>query len=408
MTSVKITFRPSTIKEKEGKLCFRFVLDRRVRRIGTEYRLFFSEWDECLQSVVVRPQSDDERKNYLMAMQSRIDADTRRLNRIIAFFEQERRGYTYEDILAAWRIPIVGNSLFDFMEEMIARFKRQGQIRTSETYTAALRSFARFRNRRDIRLEEIDSDIMTAYEIYLRRTGASRNTSSFYMRILRAVYNRAVERGVVLQRQPFRHVYTGVDKTVKRAMPLDALRQLKNADLRSFPLLDYARDMFLLSFYTRGMSFVDMAYLKKGDLSSGTLTYCRKKTGQRLSIRWERCMQEIVAKYPNRHPVYLLPIIRKDGGDERRQYKNCGQLINRYLKKIGREMGFPVPLTMYVARHTWANVARSRNVPIAVISESMGHDSETTTRIYLASLDSVTVDRANQVVINSLFEDSDK
>ena len=124
------------------------------------------------------------------------------------------------------------------MEEMIDRFKRQGRMRTSETYAAALRSFARFRNRRDIRLEEIDSDTMTAYEAYLRRTGASRNTSSFYMRILRAAYNRAVERGIVSQKQPFRHVYTGVDKTVKRAMPLDALRRLKNADLRSFPRLD--------------------------------------------------------------------------------------------------------------------------------------------------------------------------
>lgn len=68
-------------------------------------------------------------------------------------------------------------------------------------------------------------------------------------------------------------------------------------------------------------------------------------------------------------------------------------------------MGFSVPLTMYVARHTWANIARSKNVPLAVISESMGHDSETTTRIYLASLDSAAVDRANRVVINSLFED---
>ena len=404
MTSVKITFRPSAFKEEEGTLCFRLVLGRRIRRIGTGYRLFLWEWDECLQSVVFRPQSDDERKNYLTVLQSRIGADARRLNRIIASFERERRSYTYEDILAAWRAS-KGDSLFDFMEEMIDRFKRQGRMRTSETYAAALRSFARFRNRRDIRLEEIDSDTMTAYEAYLRRTGASRNTSSFYMRILRAAYNRAVERGIVSQKQPFRHVYTGVDKTVKRAMPLDALRRLKNADLRSFPRLDYARDMFLLSFYTRGMSFVDMAYLKKDDLSSGTLTYCRKKTGQRLSIRWEGCMQEIVAKYPDRHPAYLLPIIRKDGGDERRQYKNRGQLINRYLKKIGREMGFSVPLTMYVARHTWANIARSKNVPLAVISESMGHDSETTTRIYLASLDSAAVDRANRVVINSLFED---
>lgn len=65
MTSVKITFRPSAFKEEEGTLCFRLVLGRRIRRIGTGYRLFLSEWDECQQSVVIRPQSDDERKNYL-------------------------------------------------------------------------------------------------------------------------------------------------------------------------------------------------------------------------------------------------------------------------------------------------------------------------------------------------------
>ena len=132
MTSVKITFRPSAFKEEEGTLCFRLVLGRRIRWIGTGYRLFLSEWDECQQSVVIRPQSDDERKNYLTVLQSRIGADARRLNQIIASFERERRSYTYEDILAAWRAS-KGDYLFDFMEEMIDRFKRQGRMRTSET-----------------------------------------------------------------------------------------------------------------------------------------------------------------------------------------------------------------------------------------------------------------------------------
>lgn len=60
------------------------------------------------------------------------------------------------------------------------------------------------------------------------------------------------------------------------------------------------------------------------------------------------------------------------------------------------------PLTLYVARHAWASIARSKNVPISVISEGMGHDSESTTRIYLASLDTVAVDKANRMIIKSL------
>ncbi len=61
------------------------------------------------------------------------------------------------------------------------------------------------------------------------------------------------------------------------------------------------------------------------------------------------------------------------------------------------------PLTMYVARHSWASIARSKNVPISVISEGMGHNSERTTQIYLASIDRSQIDNANVSIINDLL-----
>lgn len=224
----------------------------------------------------------------------------------------------------------------------------------------------------------------------------------FMQRILRAVYNRAVEKNLTPQRYPFRHVYTGADKTVKRAITLESLRRLRMLDLRSDSHLDYARDLFLLSFYLRGMSFVDMAYLKRSNLQDGVLVYRRQKTGQLLRIRWEPCMQAIVDKYPLRRPDYLLPVFRSGFPDGRNQYKNRGHLINRNLKRLGNLLNLPIPLTLYCARHTWASVARSREIPLSVISEGMGHDSETATRIYLASLDTGVVDRANRLVIDLL------
>ena len=142
------------------------------------------------------------------------------------------------------------------------------------------------------------------------------------MRILRATYNRAVDKGVIRQRFPFKHVYTGVEKTVKRAISFKVIRQLKEMDLSHSQSMEFARDMFMFSFYTRGMSFVDMAFLKKTDLNNGMLTYRRKKTGQLLSIRWEKCMQDIVDKYPGNYSTYLLPIIIHIRKDERLQYKN--------------------------------------------------------------------------------------
>lgn len=355
MATVKVKFRASTVAGRMGHLFYQVVHDGRIERMRTGFRLFPSEWDAGRGCCRTESAADSERREYL--------ADVQRL---------------------------------------ILQLRELNRMRTSGTYTAALRSFARFRHQQDIPLAAIDGDLIEAYEADLRRSGVSRNTSSFYMRILRAVYNRAVEKNLTPQRYPFRHVYTGVDKTVKRAITLESLRRLRMLDLRSDSHLDYARDLFLLSFYLRGMSFVDMAYLKRSNLQDGVLVCRRQKTGQLLRIRWEPCMQAIVDKYPLRHPDYLLPVFRSGFPDGRNQYKNRGHLINRNLKRLGNLLNLPIPLTLYCARHTWANVARSREIPLSVISEGMGHDSETATRIYLASLDTGVVDRANRLVIDLL------
>lgn len=113
-------------------------------------------------------------------------------------------------------------------------------------------------------------------------------------------------------------------------------------------------------------------------------------------------MQEILDKYPPNNTQYLLPIITKTDIDERAHYQNELAKVNKYLKKISELLKLQVPITMYVARHSWASVAKSRNVPLSVISEGMGHDSEATTQIYLASLDTAVVDRANSMILKLL------
>ena len=302
-----------------------------------------------------------------------------------------------------WRHSDARDTFFTFMEEVISGLKKLGKIRTSETYATTLNSFRKFRENTDVPLEKVDSDLMLSYEAWLKTNGVSPNSSSFYMRNLRAVYNRAVEKELTQQRFPFKHVYTGVEKTVKRAVPLKVIKRIKEMDLSLNPPADFARDMFLFSFYTRGMSLVDMAYLRKKDLANGILSYCRRKTGQRLFIKWEKCMQEIVDKYDTEDSVYLLPIIKPHSKiEERMQYIYAGHNINRSLKAIGRELKLSLPLTMYSARHSWASIAKSKNVPLSVISEGMGHDSEATTRIYLASLDNMAIDKANSLILKSL------
>ena len=399
MASVKVKFRPSTIEGKEGTVYYQIIQNRVIRQLKTDYRIFTDEWNENGSCIIV---GSSERSNLLLSLQERMEWDLKRLDMIIRQLDNRKAGYTADDIVASFQSNTEGQSLFNFMQGIIARLKQMDKIRTAENYSCTLKSFMQFRGDRDILLSEIDSDLMQLYEAYLHGKGAVRNTSSFYMRILRAVYNRALEKELMEQRNPFRHVYTGVDKTVKRAVPLSAIKRMKNLDLSLQPNLEFARDMFLFSFYTRGMSFIDMAHLKKKDLQNGFLSYRRRKTGQQLVIRWEKCMQEIVNKCHtwDRNP-YLLPILNFPN-ESRKQYKYAQSRINVHLKEIANMIGVSIPLSMYVARHSWASIAKSKNIPISVISEGMGHDSELTTQIYLASLDNTIVDNANAQILKCL------
>ena len=342
-----------------------------------------------------------ERNNHLLSISSRIRWDKDRLNKIIQTLSQSGTFVT-DDVVVRFQDNRQEPSFNNYIRQQIARLKRLGKIRTSETYTAALRSFSSFMDDKEVLFDQINADLIAEYEAYLKGRGNSPNTISFYMRILKAVYNRATEDGFTEQRHPFKSVYTGVEKTLKRAISLGDLKCIKGLDLSLKPNLDFARDMFLFCFYTRGMSFIDMAYLRKKDLQNGILSYRRRKTGQQLFIKWERCMQEIVDKYPVNETEYLLPIITKRGEDYRKQYANELHRVNHLLKKIGKQLDLPIPLTMYVGRHSWASIAKSRNVPISVISEGMGHDSENTTQIYLASLDTSVVDKANKKILDLL------
>lgn len=401
MASVKVKFRPSTVNGREGTLYYQVIHNRVVRQINTEYKLFVSEWDRHSETVVLHHISTgQERNNYLLSIGSHIKRDKDRLNKIIHALSQSGTFVT-DDIVMRFHDNRQELSFNAYISQQIARLKRLGKIRTSETYTAALRRFSGFMNDKEGLFDQLNADLFAEYEA-LKSRGNTPNTISFYMRILKAVYNRAVEDGLTEQRHLFKSVYTGVEKTMKRALSLNDIRCIKGLDLSLKPNLDYARDMFLFCFYTRGMSFIDMAYLKKKDLQNGILSYRRRKTGQQLFIKWEKCMQGILDKYPINETEYLLPIITQRDTDYRKQYTNELHLVNHLLKKIGKQLDLPIPLTMYVGRHSWASVAKSRNVPISVISEGMGHDSENTTQIYLASLDTTVVDKANKKILDLL------
>ncbi len=409
MASIKVKFRPSSVADREGTIYYQILHDRKPRQILSDFHIFPQEWDEARSTVVANKKS--ERKSLLLSVHEHICLDIKRLKKIVQILDHKGVAYTADDVVDEYNRYVGNCSLFGFMEAIILKLVQNGKVRTAETYSSTLNSFRKFvadnasyagSSHSDIMLDNISSEVMEAYEAWMRRRGVSSNTVSFYTRILRAVYNRAVESEIIENRNPFRHVYTGVDKTIKRALPIPIIKKIRALDLSYDPQLDYARDMFIMSFMLRGMSFIDMSFLKKTDLVNGHITYRRRKTGQQLNIEWTKEMQMILDKYPENKTDYLLPIIRNIGTNERFVYHNVGYKINRNLKAIAALVGVTDTLTLYVARHSWASAAKAKGIPLSVISEGMGHDSEATTQIYLSSLDTSVVDKANSLIIKCL------
>lgn len=402
MATVKIKFRASSRADKAGTLFYQVIHNRVTRQIYTGYKLFPYEWNAAESKIFIPAGCDAGRSSYLSSLRGELTAGISRLSGIISRLERAGNPYDTDKVVERYGASDDDGCFISFATDHIRRMSQIGKSQVAAKCTTAVNSFKRFRGECDIPMDDMDSNLMLEYEQWLKETGACKNTTSFYMRNLRAIYNRAAEKELTVQRFPFRHVYTGIDKTVKRALPAKNIREIKRLDLSRTPQLDYARDLFMFSFYTRGMSFIDMAFLKKKDLQNGILVYRRKKTSQQLTIRWEKPMQEIIAKYDTGDSPYLLPIIKEYSTDLHAQYINAAHTMNDRLKKIGERIGLEFPLTSYVARHSWASIARSKNISISIISEAMGHDSESTTRIYLASLDTSSVDKANSIVLSVL------
>ena len=273
-TSVKAKFRPSRVKGKAGTIYFRVIHGRVARQIGTGYKLYPEEWKN---GEVVLPEQDTERGSYLSKVALNLQTMKKQVEAAIQRLAEAGKPYTADDVVAAYLLPHdEEHSLRVFSYKLAEHLKRTGQHRLAETYTSSVNSFLRFRGEQgDIRLDEIDEDLIKEYEYYLlEECKLCRNTSSFYNRNLRAIYNRAVKKKLTIDRHPFAEVYTGVDKTAKRALPIQTVKDIKDLDFGEDTEMAFTRDLYLMSFDLRGISFVDLAMLETDQLKNGYPAIC--------------------------------------------------------------------------------------------------------------------------------------
>ena len=278
-------------------------------------------------------------------------------------------------------------------EGIVAHAEGLGELfkfSAEHTCRSILHSLEEFANIELLTFKELTAGFFLSFEHYLLASGCSPNTSACYFRALRAICREAERKKEVKDtRQLFNGIFMGYEETRKRALNIEQLRAVAEADLEDTPSLEMARDLFILSYYLRGIPFIDLAYLRKTDIHDNVLCYHRSKTGRALSITLEPWMWEIIERYRCENPdsPYLLRIIRRPGSipEERRQYESALRLYNKHLYRLSTRLGLGVRLTSYVARHTWATLAYNEDIPVAKISAGLSHASEEITHTYLRS-----------------------
>lgn len=403
MATIKLKFRASSVPQAEGTLYFQVIHQRSVRCQSTAYRIFPHEWDERRSALLIPPHG--ERRAQLLLMQSMLNGELRQRRNILVKMTAGDQEVSMDELIMAFDELPPCKTVFTFLQEQAEKKEQMLRMGTAKTYVNAYRRFRDFRNGMDLAFDELTPDMIERYDAWLRNRSLKTNSIRFYLRTLNTLLCKAVVEGLLEpDRRLFGRVRLSYVATIKRAISEHELKAIAQLPLPRGSSMALARDIFMFSFYTRGMSFVDMAFLKKTDLKGRLLEYCRKKTNQHLSIAWERALQTIVDRYAHltKDTSYMLPIIRAEDGTEYQQYRRMHENVNWALRIIGERAGLRIRLTTYVARHTWASIARNMNFSIAIISEGMGHRSYRTTQVYLDSIGTSRINDANKQIIHRI------
>lgn len=401
MATIKAVLNKDRIKKNGVYALVIQIIHKRVKRvIYTPYKLRTDEFDATEQNAVYTDGILHTRKQ-IKEINTFVDAKKKELEKIIGQISALNKNFIAEDIVVKYRLGQNDKYLVTFMEHCIAKKEAQDKMGIARAYRSTLRSLKKYAGKRTIEFADIDHTFIKGYEEFLNDSKVKQNTIGFYLRNFRTIYNLAYDGGIQMNEcNAFRKIRIKTTKTVKRALKQEVIEKISLMNLLGNPELEKARDLFMFSFYTRGMSFVDIIYLKHSDIVDGVIHYRRKKTDQLIEVAITAPLQKLIEKY-NTDKEYLLPFINESNRPTLYQrYQATYGTLYRDLNRLKKILKLSTPLTTYVARHSWATIAKELGASTTVISEGLGHTSEKTTQIYLKEFDRSVIDSVNEKIVS--------
>ncbi len=414
MATAKIILFDSLSKRlKDGRfpICLKITHQRKRKYFSLEKHCLPEQWNKETQSFERGFPKRKKENDVLIAILDRA-------RDIIREFEKYNRPFSFN----AFETEFLGSNktadLKTRFEERIKELKNQGKESTASPYSTTMNAIIEFitdsrsYTSKGFKLTDIDYKFLTDFEGWLRTSRDCKDTTiSVYMRTLRAIFNTAIKEKVIKRDfYPFDQYKLKErlkTETAKRSIDKKEIQKIEKLKLPKDSPLRLARDIFIFSYCTRGMNFVDIAYLKPSDIQGDRLLYIRKKTKKPFNIKLLPQAKKILDFYKKNKVTagdYIFPIfddlihITEKQKFNRRKTKL--REINKHLKEIAKAIGLEnLKLTSYVSRHSYANALRKGGIETSKISEALGHQDEKTTRIYLKQFANTELDKADEDIL---------
>lgn len=402
-TAKVVLYKKLTLKTGEHPVYLRIIKDRVSSFLAIGINCHPTLWDE-------KPSLPKRKHPLYTEYKEKIEQKERQAERVIIELEKEGKNLSAMEITKLLKNQKASNTLlYTFFDEVIEREKDSGSIKNSMVYRDTRNNLQKFNNTH-LHFSDITHAFLNKFEEHLQANGKGGNSIYIYLRTFRALINKAINEGICnAQYYPFKKFslakYKKI-KTKKRALTKEQIYKIRDFDTKDYPHLVDAKNVFLFSYYCRGINFIDICLLKYTSIENNIMSYTREKTEGYFNIELLQPAQEIIEYYRpqtfNSKDSYIFPLFYDTHITKlsiHNRHVKMLTIINKDLKEIATHCGIESELTTYVARHTYATVMKKSGQSIAVISESMGHSSEAVTKIYLDSFANSFLDEANKAIL---------
>lgn len=404
MASTKVLLRKhKLLKNGEHPIVLRIIKDRKAKFVFTGLSCHEDLWDFNAN----KPSKKHPNKFELEVF---ISQKIMEAQNVILKLENEQKEYSGEQIKKKYKSSTKKTTVFLFFDEVISNLKQSNKIGNAKIYKDCKRMLSNFRNDIDLTFLDIDVSFLKKFERSFLERGVSGNSISVYMRTIRSVFNKAIQEGYCKKDvYPFNEYKISKlsTDTSKRSLTKEQMLKIISLKLESNPKLVTSKDIFLFSYYNRGINFKDMALLKWSDIKEGRMIYSRAKTGKVYNIGLLEPAIKILNFYKkvtgDKKDNYVFPLLNQEKHLTPMQIDNrikkTTKIINKDLKKIAELAKIDFNLTTYVARHSYATIMKRSGISTSVISESLGHNNEKTTQVYLDRFENLILDEASKAIL---------